>query len=345
MIGSLVGLLNPPRRSRKGRRSHRRASPAQIAHRKRFAAMARSGVWRKRRSGRRRSAGTILAANTRGASMARRRRRSLRRRVHHRRRVVAIVNDPGRRRRRRHASRNFGTRKGYRRGITRHVRRSGRRIVPGYRSISRNPGLSAYAGIRHRRRRHGRRNVRYSVRHAIIRRNPLKMGLGTFKELINKDFLIDAATVAGGALGTRVLTGFVLSKLNKTAWNSGVTGYAWSRSPRRSGRHAGQAPDRPEPDARWRRIRRRPGGERLPRAEAPCFPSAARDGRHERSRRFGPGTFHRSGHRAGLSDSARDGFVGQPGRRPGRLHQPGPASPQRLRYGGARGRGSAVVLT
>lgn len=158
--------------------------------------------------------------------MARRRRRSLRRRVHHRRRVVAIVNDPGRRRRRRHASRNFGTRKGYRRGITRHVRRSGRRIVPGYRSISRNPGLSAYAGIRHRRRRHGRRNVRYSVRHAIIRRNPLKMGLGTFKELINKDFLIDAATVAGGALGTRVLTGFVLSKLNKTAWNSGVTGYA-----------------------------------------------------------------------------------------------------------------------
>jgi hypothetical protein len=82
-----------------------------------------------------------------------------------------------------------------------------------------------YAGLPSRRRGRRRLHVRHRVRH-VISRNPLKASLGTFKQLFNKEFLVDAATISAGAIGTGFVTGYVLNKLGKSAWATGIPGYA-----------------------------------------------------------------------------------------------------------------------
>jgi hypothetical protein len=148
----------------------------------------------------------------------RKHRRSRRRAVR-----VTVTANPRRRHRR-----NKGTPLGYRRGVGTFIRR--------HRHINRitkrewrwNPprrhrrrrSLSYYAGNPRRHRRNP-----YRVRH-VVSRNPLKNALGNFKSMFNKDFLIDAASVAGGAIGTSFVTNWTLNKLGKSSWSVGPTGLA-----------------------------------------------------------------------------------------------------------------------
>ena len=135
-----------------------------------------------------------------------------------RRRTTARRANPNPRRRShrrtaRRSRRNYGTKFGHMRGVRTTIRKHRK-------SYSR---LKVYA-LNPRRRR------RASYRRRGYRRNPGLVGgltskLGTFKQLFNKDFMVDAAIIGVGSLATPLATAALLRVIKKEAWGVGIAGY------------------------------------------------------------------------------------------------------------------------
>lgn len=167
---------------------------------------------RRRRSGRRASAKQIAwrrkFAELYGGGRKRRRR-----------------NEPNPRRRRARRNIWLEEKKGIRHYAIRHSDAArlgwGRR---GVRSLTR--GVHYNPPRRRRGRRHSLRRrsiMRYSRNPGML--STLKGRAGAFKNLFNKDFLIEGAEIAGGAVATPILTASLLKLAKKEDWNIGVKGY------------------------------------------------------------------------------------------------------------------------